>query len=299
MKKFLILLLCVFATDSFANGIGAVSSAPCDNDTLAKYNGTANIEINWEPNTIQLGWYDGDQQIAGPTSCVYDGTITVPPQPIKLGYTFNGWKVMGLPNGYTRLDYLESTGTQCIDTGVRLTSDNVIYEWEAKDNGASGDTSLFGSEHNLSATGQDNRLFSGILHGRNAYRCAYIGSTQCRTMGYNSSDNLFHSWILNIDSNHTASLTKDNIQVGNISWSSELNKNDTIALYCNHGGSNWLGQKASVAFRYFKITDNGNLVFNGIPARRNSDNTLGIYDTVSNTFKTNVGTGAFVAGPDM
>ena len=101
MKKVLLFLFAfVFATDSFASGIGNVSSASCDNETLAKYTGTADVEINWEPNTIGLKWYNGDQQISGQTSCVYDGTITVPPQPTKFGYTFNGWKVIHV-NDYT------------------------------------------------------------------------------------------------------------------------------------------------------------------------------------------------------
>ena len=291
MKKFLILLLCVFATDSFANGIGAVSSAPCDNDTLAKYNGTANIEINWEPNTIQLGWYDGDQQIAGPTSCVYDGTITVPPQPTKLGYTFNGWKVMGLPNGYTRLDYLESTGTQYIDTGIKLTSDNVTYEWESKESYSTTNRFLFCASSSAS--------YSGCLHGNYSYRSAYIGNVlSAFTMGYNSPVGQFRSWSLVIHPDNTAYLIKDGVIGTTITWNGTLNKSNTIILYGEHN-SNQVSNLSPVAFRYFKITDNGKLVFNGIPARRNSDNVLGIYDTISGSFKTNLGTGTFVAGPTI
>ena len=43
----------------------------------------------------------------------------------------------------------------------------------------------------------------------------------------------------------------------------------------------------------------GNLLFNGIPARRKSDDVLGMYDTVTGVFFTNAGTGEFVAGPDV
>ena len=93
MKKLFLLFAIVFATDSFATGIGNVASAPCDNDTLSKYNGTADVEINWEPNTIGLKWFNGEEQVSGQNSCVYDGTITVPPAPTKPGYTFNGWKI--------------------------------------------------------------------------------------------------------------------------------------------------------------------------------------------------------------
>jgi hypothetical protein len=49
---------------------------------------------------------------------------------------------------------------------------------------------------------------------------------------------------------------------------------------------------------YVKIyVDSENLSFNGIPARRDSDGELGLYDTVTNTFFTNAGSGEFIAGP--
>ena len=108
MKKILILLM-ITATDSFASGISGGTTAPCDNDTLSKYTGTANIEINWEPNVIGLRWSNGAEQINGQSTCTYDGTITVPPQPTKLGYTFKGWKV----------DH--SCGLKNVDTTVNAT----------------------------------------------------------------------------------------------------------------------------------------------------------------------------------
>ena len=41
------------------------------------------------------------------------------------------------------------------------------------------------------------------------------------------------------------------------------------------------------------------LVKNLIPCRRNSDSVLGMYDTISGTFKTNAGTGTFTAGSNV
>ena len=110
MKKIFLLFLLFFTTDSFATGIGAMATAPCDNETLSKYTGTANIEINWEPNVIGLRWSNGAEQINGQSTCTYDGTITVPPQPTKLGYTFKGWKV----------DH--SCGLKNVDTSINGTS---------------------------------------------------------------------------------------------------------------------------------------------------------------------------------
>ena len=73
-----------------------------------------------------------------------------------------------------------------------------------------------------------------------------------------------------------------------------MNKYNTIALFCNHT-TNSFSQKASVAYKYFKIKDNGKLVFWGIPVRRNSDGVLGMYDVISKTFFDNDGTGTFVS----
>lgn len=49
---------------------------------------------------------------------------------------------------------------------------------------------------------------------------------------------------------------------------------------------------------YCKIYDNGTLIRNFIPAKRNSDNVLGLYDIVNSKFYTNAGTGTFIAGPE-
>lgn len=46
-----------------------------------------------------------------------------------------------------------------------------------------------------------------------------------------------------------------------------------------------------------QLSINGSLVGNYIPCRRNSDNAIGMYDTVTSRFLTNSGTGTFIAGP--
>ena len=48
---------------------------------------------------------------------------------------------------------------------------------------------------------------------------------------------------------------------------------------------------------FFLIYDNGVLVNNLVPARRDSDNVVGMYDTISGRFFTSSGTDGFIAGP--
>ncbi len=51
---------------------------------------------------------------------------------------------------------------------------------------------------------------------------------------------------------------------------------------------------------YFKWLDSNNeLVQDLVPCYRKSDNEIGMYDLVSNTFYINAGTGTFIKGPDV
>ena len=202
-----------------------------------------------------------------------------------------------LPDIYHKVGYIASTGTQYINTNIIPTSDDLTYEWEGRDDTPSGYTSLFSCEY---AVGGDysNRDFGGVLHGSKSNRRIYIGKTTGMGIGYNSNDDLFHTWSLNINSNHKVYLVKDDIKLTEYNWTGSINRYNSIALFCNHTTSSF-SQKASVAYKYFKIIDNGSVVFWGIPARRNSDNVLGMYDLVTDTFFINGGTGTFTAGPDI
>jgi len=199
-----------------------------------------------------------------------------------------------LPDAYTKVDYIASTGTQYIDTNVIPSSNNLIYEWEGRDDTPSGNTSLFASEHYI--TGSSSvRDFSGVLHGNKTNRPIYVGRSTGRPTGYNSNDDLFHKWSLNITSDHKYYLVKDGTKLTVYNWTGDINKYNTIFLYCNHVTSG-PSQYASIAYRYFKIKDEAGLLFYGIPAKRNSDSVLGMYDLITKQFFTNAGTGTFVEG---
>lgn len=200
--------------------------------------------------------------------------------------------VFKLPDEYTKVDYIASTGTQYIDTNVIPRSNTLIYEWEGRDDTPSGNTSLFSSEYAVGGN-YSNRDFGGVLHGNNTRRNIYIGRTTGMSIGYSSTDGLFHKWSLNISSDHTLYLTKDGTKLTTYSWTGELNRYNSIALFCNHT-TNSFSQYAKVAYRYFKIRDEAGLLFYGIPAKRNSDQVLGMYDLITKTFFVNKGTGSFV-----
>lgn len=141
----------------FASGINS-NSATCNNNTLETYSGTSNLSANWNANTIQLHWYNGDTELnvaSASQSCTYDGDLTPPSTiPTRTGYTFKGWRVRQAAciNGICGLTscMMTSAPTQiwskgltngeeeCFNDGpnVPCSSDAVFsnltpYEWEA------------------------------------------------------------------------------------------------------------------------------------------------------------------------
>ena len=68
------------------------NSSHCDNTDLSTYTGPANLTANWQGNTINVTWYNGDTEYDS-NSCTYGGSLTMPSSiPQKTGYTFKGWR---------------------------------------------------------------------------------------------------------------------------------------------------------------------------------------------------------------
>lgn len=91
----------------------------------------------------------------------------------RMGLVDKWKKSEQLPDGYTTIEYIESTGTQYINTQYYWTSENTKIEMDATvvSNGTS--QSLFGSEEAYSGS---SRYFSGIPHGTNGTYGYYVGS---------------------------------------------------------------------------------------------------------------------------
>ena len=294
MKKVCALLLLIFLSPVFATGISG-TSAPCDNATLSKYTGTANIEINWEPNTIGLTWYDGNQRLdvqQSAQSCVYDGTITVPPQPTKLGYTFNGWKVWKptVPDGYTQLEYIQSDGEQRIDTGI-YANENTAVETKFINlvSGADSTTRMIIAD-------TWNHIDYGDYY--TGYELTITGSTRAfQTIG---ALHITREDYWKKDIEYTVYMDKNVGQTVNgvtTVWSGTANTFTTPRTLSMFGTTDDTSRYAKIKMFYLKIWQSGELIRNFLPAKRNSDNVLGMWDTVSQTFFTNAGTGTFTAGP--
>lgn len=101
MKKYLYYMFFIFTVyPSFATNPDIPANTTilsCNDSALNSDNSPVNIEVNWEPNEINLHWYANNTLMSAndvQTSCLYDDNLT-PPQtiPTRTGYTFKGWRV--------------------------------------------------------------------------------------------------------------------------------------------------------------------------------------------------------------
>ena len=186
-----------------------------------------------------------------------------------------------VPDGYTQLEYIESSGNQYFDTGVVPTNHMVeaMYNMPAYVN----DSHLFGTEYGsppyyyFHFTFFDNAYYWGLNGGQG------IGgtfSTGLKTLQYNVGEN--HEVIQN------------GVVLGS---GSDIYSGGNLRVGCRENGNDGFFGK----IYYFRLIDrnSGTLVRNCISAIRNSDGTVGMYDLVNDVFYTNEGTGTFIAGPEI
>ena len=222
-----------------------------------------------------IEWYVGDS-VYDTTTCSSGDNITPPTAPAKYGYHFAEW----WPMLYKELEYIESTGTQYIDTGKNFASDVKIYM-----------ETMYLSP--LSSYGWGRNAGSQeILWQNNMF---YFGG------GYSSTSQkvIDTKYAYDLDFTAGAMVAKINGAVvretTNIYNASFANRIYLFAL--NSYGNNI--EEYSGRVYGFKYVNGSTLEQNLVPAKRISDNAIGMYDTVTDTFFENAGTGEFIAGPEV
>lgn len=184
-----------------------------------------------------------------------------------------------LPEGYTELEYIQSSGTQYINTGVNPNQNTRIICTTnlAKQNTAAW---LFGARN-----GSGDSTFGFLTH-QNAYRSDY-NTSQSQTI----SDTYTGFFTVDKDKNVTKinGETKITNAVGTFQTSYPL------FLFANNNGGSVAGY-SSCAIQACQIYDNGTLIRDYVPVK-SSSGVVGLYDVVNGVFYTNAGTGEFVAGP--
>lgn len=175
-----------------------------------------------------------------------------------------------LPDGYQRVEYIESNGTQYIDTGITMEkTDDIKIEYDY----------------------QFKSSTDGLWSGANGYlqlQYSYVGTTDRVKIKVEYTQNTEKVYVNNVNT-----YTHD--------WQSYDNINIKIGIFkLGNGGNLWHSSGAQSAKLYsYKLSKNGTLIKNFVPCYRESDSEVGLYDTISRTFQENAGTGDFSSGPEV
>ncbi len=185
----------------------------------------------------------------------------------------------GLPEGYTALKYIQSSGTQYIDTGRKLTQDSDITIDFSIVGEINRNAGIFGSRESASKNNltlfQDggSGYFSGDFSEYQKHRFSVASSLERTKIQINKAG----VWVNDI-------LKK--------SWSDVADfETPTNGLIFDVGNNNWTGNKAVMRLYSYTDGDAQRLVpcldANGVPC---------LYDLIGKTALYNQGAGSFTWG---
>lgn len=202
---------------------------------------------------------------------------------------------MALPTGYTQLPYIESSGTQYIilTQTVQSVFQHVRIELAVlKENQSSG---LFGSKE---SGGMTFEFWSSSSSIQSLHSLVQGGGT---AQGYYDGLTVGQRFVLEKKQDPSDSSRVDTIVIdGSVVWRSSAN--GTLLTTALHPYLFAVNSNGSVAYRgtyrVYDVTiyadDDETEAVHLVPARRQSDGALGVYDTVNDLFQTNAGSGSFL-----
>lgn len=198
-----------------------------------------------------------------------------------------------LPSEYQQVEYLLSSGTQFIDTGIQASNARSFEFKGAKDDTGYNNTgnAFFGVRQ-----GAGNFQFVSIVNTNDCVADGYGGTAT--TTNFKISYNIPNVYVA--DYNHTVRALKiDGNTIINDTTGYIVTQINIYLFGLNSSGA--FGNPLRGMIYYFKIrdTDTDELLRDFIPCYRKSDNKPGMYDLVTDTFFTNAGSGEFTVGNNV
>lgn len=197
---------------------------------------------------------------------------------VKKGYIgIENFYPIELPSGYTQVDYIQSSGSQYIDTGFKP-NNNTRVVMDAELVSMKGNFGLFGAR---------------VSANSNNYALAWIGSY------FRSDYNTVYTqkWEVSQTTRRIYDKNKETTVIDGVSQSYtnatfQVPVNLVLLANNQNGSITWF---ASAKLYSCKIYDNGNLIRDYVPCKSEND-VAGLYDIVNGIFYENAGTGTFSAG---
>lgn len=180
---------------------------------------------------------------------------------------------MALPNGYTKLEYIESTGTQYISTGITPTENTKVV-----------------IEFNSSSS-------SGVVFGQDS---GYKVNAFMFAMTVVVFDSTKKDISISANAKHTVQVAPKAFKVDNGSsqyiYANKVNAAYPMFLFGNNRKGKF-SEGVAMKLYSFKVYENDVLIADYIPCKQG--NAVGLYDDVAGAMNLPLGTGDFTAGPSI
>lgn len=255
--------------------------------------GTLWIDISTTPYIMKVCqvnkdgpvWVDSNQQIGGkvhtskPSSYLIDD-VWILNDGETCFYSIDGSK---LPSGYTSVEYIQSSGSQYIDTGFKPKYNSRVVMDISDLNSSPG--FIFGVRDTQDSNSANQ--FNIYRNSSTTIRSDYFGTNKQINLSDTSGRTI-------VDKNGNT-VTMFGTTIVNTAVTSGECANSLYLFILNNTGANTMFP-GSFKLYSCQIYDNDILVRDFVPCIRDSDSSCGLYDKVNNVFYSNSGTGKFIAG---
>ncbi|MBP9999512.1 MAG: hypothetical protein KBT14_02315 [Proteobacteria bacterium] len=190
--------------------------------------------------------------------------------------------IASLPDGYTELEYIESTGTQYISSFLNTSGGDVTIVTKfvpTRFDNLDDYACVFGVDSNFQAGYRKNGT-------------AYIGNAASSNSFFSLNTPVIITGVL------SSNLERGTYYVNGLNTGLKRTVSGYNAYIFAANRQNVANHFATGKMYKFSATKNNEEIMNLIPAQ-NSSGIVGMFDTVTNTFFTNSGTGEFIAGPEV
>lgn len=185
-----------------------------------------------------------------------------------------------LPSGYTELEYIQSSGTQYINTGIVPSSALITEITYACESSGIVENAIFGSA--WSASGYFFMTY-GEINGFRWHSCG----------GYADAA------VSDATAKHTAICQKGKLSLDGMEYTFSASGSDStnaVRLFGVTSNAGYAGAANGIYKLYRCKMHNGNTVYRDFIPCKNASGIVGLLDIINNTFYSNAGTGTFVAG---
>ena len=193
---------------------------------------------------------------------------------------------------YQKVEYIETTGTQYIDSGVKATDSSIDFTLQLTNDSVINQGIIGARVSSSTYLTRFNLFYNNHTSAAYTLKLDWEGVTQ----SVNTEIMLLNEDI-NIKLNEDRSVIVNGNEYSSTAGDAALDLNMYIGNFNNNGTPYQTGAYAK--WKTVKMYTSGVLVRDFVPVYRVSDNVVGMFDEVNKVFYTNIGTGAFGKGDNI